>query len=206
MLVFELLTVCSFAVPVDTVGDRLAASLALVLTCSAYKFSVAAMVPAVSYLTLLDKYVLTCSAYLAFVVAENALVGWLALRHQYDGEEEHAEAVRLAEDVDFVFLVFGFVVIVATHVYFGIRWRRALREAENMIEDNHAQQMARGEAHAAQASRNKDRGSSSSTKGKSGKLVLASKRRSFTPSGPGSLSSAMPAASGLPEPSGIVRT
>ena len=47
MLVFVLLTVCTWAVPVVLVGDRLAASLALVLTCSAYKFSVAAMVPAV---------------------------------------------------------------------------------------------------------------------------------------------------------------
>ena len=58
LLVFNLLAFLQFGVDSLFIADRLSISLTLVLTTAAYKFAVASLVPALSYMTLLDGYVL----------------------------------------------------------------------------------------------------------------------------------------------------
>ncbi|CAM9106402.1 unnamed protein product, partial [Ectocarpus fasciculatus] len=54
-------------------GDRLSVTLTLILTAVAYKFVVAASLPQVSYLTLLDLHVLACFAFLVVNAVENVV-------------------------------------------------------------------------------------------------------------------------------------
>lgn len=71
------LTGTAFAVPYEDAADRLSVSLTLLLTVVAYKFVVASTLPAVAYLTWLDKYSLAALCVLSLVVAENALASVL---------------------------------------------------------------------------------------------------------------------------------
>eukprot|EP00966_Prymnesium_polylepis_P248373 5742394-Prymnesium_polylepis.1 len=58
MASFVLLSFTQYPIDYDDSGTRLSITLTLVLTAAAYKFAVSSMVPTISYLTLLDKYVL----------------------------------------------------------------------------------------------------------------------------------------------------
>ena len=58
LLVFNLLAFMQFSVDALYIPDRLSISLTLVLTTAAYKFAVAALVPQLSYMTMLDSYLL----------------------------------------------------------------------------------------------------------------------------------------------------
>lgn len=73
----------SFAINEDgTVMDtssRLSLTLTLLLTAVAYKFVVAAILPQLSYVTLLDSYLWYCFAYLLLVAIENALIRCLSI-------------------------------------------------------------------------------------------------------------------------------
>merc|ERR1719230_2514937 len=75
MSVFVLLSVLQFAVPPDEQDSRLAVTLTLVLTAAAYKYTVAGMMPSISYLTFMDQYVMACFLIICLLVAEGALVG-----------------------------------------------------------------------------------------------------------------------------------
>ena len=70
MLGFCILALFQWAVPADEVADRMSITLTLVLTAAAYKFAVAAMTPAISYLTLLDKYVVGCGSFILICAFE----------------------------------------------------------------------------------------------------------------------------------------
>ena len=80
LLLLVSLTGCVFVLPPEEVGDRLSVSLTLLLTVVAYKLVVASSLPAVAYLTWLDRYSLAALLMLVVTVAENALAavieGW----------------------------------------------------------------------------------------------------------------------------------
>eukprot|EP00933_Yihiella_yeosuensis_P026945 TRINITY_DN20908_c0_g1_i1.p1 TRINITY_DN20908_c0_g1~~TRINITY_DN20908_c0_g1_i1.p1 ORF type:complete len:402 (-),score=63.49 TRINITY_DN20908_c0_g1_i1:92-1207(-) len=61
------------------VGDRLSASLTLILTAVAYKYIVAQMVPRIGYNTILDWYILGCWLFLFVMVIENCFysINWV---------------------------------------------------------------------------------------------------------------------------------
>jgi len=60
MVMFVLLSMLQWVVPRYDAPSRLSITLTLVLTAAAYKFAVSTMMPAISYLTILDKYVIFC--------------------------------------------------------------------------------------------------------------------------------------------------
>ena len=87
-----LLCACQYQIAAEDVADRMSVSLTLLLTTIAFKLVTSSMLPAVAYLTLLDRYVSLCSllnflAVLAAAVAGNfvatfdrvALGCWLGL-------------------------------------------------------------------------------------------------------------------------------
>lgn len=65
-----------FMVQRDQVPDRLGVSLAIVLTAIAHKYSMTTLVPSVSYLTFLDKYVLISLLLIFIITGQGAVVGW----------------------------------------------------------------------------------------------------------------------------------
>jgi len=77
----------SFAIEVTDTGKRLSVSLTLLLTVVAFKNFVSSILPKVSYLTLMDKYVLFNVAFIFLVSVQNAVVGKVTsrLQDQYDG-------------------------------------------------------------------------------------------------------------------------
>ena len=61
------------SIPLDDVQGRLSVTLTLLLTLVAYKLVISAELPAVSYLTILDKYILVCILLLVAVTVESAV-------------------------------------------------------------------------------------------------------------------------------------
>ena len=68
------LAMLSFFIPrgEDALGERLSCSLSVLLTTSAYKYLISSMIPRVSYLTLLDRYVLGIMLFVAVVCIDSA--------------------------------------------------------------------------------------------------------------------------------------
>ena len=74
----SILAFTSFSIDRSDIGKRLSVSLTLLLTVVAFKNFVSSILPKVSYLTLLDKYVLFNVAFIFLVSIENALVGTIS--------------------------------------------------------------------------------------------------------------------------------
>lgn len=75
MGIFSLMAILApLAVPYHAGADRLGIALTLVLTAAAYKLAISGMVPTVSYLTLLDKYILEQAGIISLVTLENVLM------------------------------------------------------------------------------------------------------------------------------------
>lgn len=75
MAVFSFLSVFApLALPQNSAEARFSVSFTLVLTVAAYKFAMASMLPAIAYLTLLDKYVLGCAGVIVLVVLQNGVL------------------------------------------------------------------------------------------------------------------------------------
>lgn len=76
----------SFAIERNDTGKRLSVSLTLLLTVVAFKNFVSSILPKVSYLTLMDKYVLFNVAFIFLVSVQNAVVGKVGpeVQEQYD--------------------------------------------------------------------------------------------------------------------------
>jgi len=66
-----------FCVPRQVLDGRLSVTLAIVITSIAHKFTMSTMVPAVSYLTFLDKYVLASLAIIMLITFQSGLIGSL---------------------------------------------------------------------------------------------------------------------------------
>lgn len=84
-----------FTVPRDNTEARLSVSMAIVLTAVAHKYSMTSLVPAISYLTFLDKYVLASLLLITIITFQGGLVGCIELfycRFQAVFEEDEADA------------------------------------------------------------------------------------------------------------------
>lgn len=79
-LMFCVSSLCftSYSVPIPDLGDRASITLSLLLTAVAYKLVLADILPRVSYLTALDKYVLICFTMLIVIAAEQGLAAWIS--------------------------------------------------------------------------------------------------------------------------------
>lgn len=64
-----------YCVPRQQTADRLSVSLAIVLTAIAHKFSMTSIMPAVSYLTFLDKYVVWSLLLIVLITFQGSIVG-----------------------------------------------------------------------------------------------------------------------------------
>lgn len=73
----SLMALLQFCMPVGDVGERMAYSSTLMLTIVSSKFSVSTALPAIAYLTLLDKFQLLCTVIVAIVVFEAGVAGTL---------------------------------------------------------------------------------------------------------------------------------
>ncbi|CAE7381201.1 unnamed protein product [Symbiodinium natans] len=104
MFAMVCLSCCTMVIPMEFIGDRLSASLFLLLTSVAFKFVIAQMTPRVGYNTWLDWYVLVCWLFLGLVVVENCL----ASNHPHDTELLFA-----------LLIFFGFGVC---NVAFAVKW------------------------------------------------------------------------------------
>ena len=72
---FVPMAILQFAVPRYMTADRLSVSLAIVLTTIAHKYSMSTLVPQLSYLTFLDKYVLASTMLIILITFEGAALG-----------------------------------------------------------------------------------------------------------------------------------
>ena len=110
--IVALLAGLQFLVPLEEMESRLSISLTLLLTTAAYKFTISTMVPAISYLTLLDKYVLCSSCFIVLMILESAVVGRIAAV---------AEQRQSAQDIESVLAVLLYTIFVLLNVWFA--WR-----------------------------------------------------------------------------------
>ena len=79
MCLITALTFTSFAVNVDSIGDRIQITLTLLLTSVAFKYYVQQFVPTVSYLTFMDKYILSCMVFqFSMAAIHNSVAGLIS--------------------------------------------------------------------------------------------------------------------------------
>jgi hypothetical protein len=119
-------TLCfvQFLLPVTDITDRLSISLTLLLTAAAYKFAISTMIPAISYLTMLDRYVLVCTGVIFAIVLESAVL--------YKAAESDPKAARNA-DLGTATVLFGLFMIF--HVWFAYRAGRPIRRKTGAASD-----------------------------------------------------------------------
>lgn len=67
------LMVCTYAIPPDSVSDRLGVAMTLVLTITATKYMMMDKLPSVAYFTLLDIHILICCIFLTVLTVEVSL-------------------------------------------------------------------------------------------------------------------------------------
>ena len=98
----------SFAIERNDTGKRLSVSLTLLLTVVAFKNFVSSILPKVSYLTLMDKYVLFNVAFIFLVSVQNAVVGKVS----GPSEKEYYDEVFLFLSIC-IYILFqgGFVIV-----------------------------------------------------------------------------------------------
>ena len=75
------LTLCSFSVQAEDLGERIAIIITLLLTSVAYQSNVFSTLPNVPYLTLLDKFIVTSFVFMTLVSIETAMLGSNYLDH-----------------------------------------------------------------------------------------------------------------------------
>lgn len=81
VVAFVPMSMLQFALPYTNIGGRLGISLTIVLTATAHKLSMTNLVPAVSYLTFLDKYTLVSLALIALICFQGGLIGGLEISY-----------------------------------------------------------------------------------------------------------------------------
>mmetsp|Transcript_17014 Transcript_17014/g.12074 ORF Transcript_17014/g.12074 Transcript_17014/m.12074 type:complete len:131 (+) Transcript_17014:755-1147(+) len=68
--------------PVENAGDRIAQATTIFLTVIAFQLYVSTLLPKLSYLTLIDKYVAFCILFIAIVLIEIGSLTFVATRYQ----------------------------------------------------------------------------------------------------------------------------
>jgi hypothetical protein len=100
-------------------GDRVAYSVTILLTSATYKLFVASSVPAIAYLTHIDKFILACFLLQASVVAEGAVMG--AFMASLPDEELPEWLPKWATaEADFFFGVVTWIVFALIFVWFWV--------------------------------------------------------------------------------------
>ena len=105
-----------FAFPVTDQPNRVMVPITMLLTAAAYKNTVAGIMPQISYLTLIDKYVMCCTALIMLMAIEGALIGMLA-------REGHVELATLIDVVSRVAVGVSYLLL------HGVFARRVARSA-----------------------------------------------------------------------------
>ena len=118
MGLFSLLGATILLLPITFPPSRLSYLISLALTVVAYKLSTSNMIPVITYLTLLDKYLLTCSMIIILACFESAIVG--AISRVGTGDETD-ELERLANAVDWVTFAVACTIWIAVHVWLWYR-------------------------------------------------------------------------------------
>ena len=122
------LSLLSFVYDERDAASRMTYSSTILLTSATYKLFVATTIPAVAYVTLLDKYLIVCYMLMACVVADGAMV---SLVPRWTGSD------AVTAGVDWAFLaVFG-AVFVAAHVYMVVRVRQFANASSRSGHDHH---------------------------------------------------------------------
>ena len=117
MAMMPLLGAMQFAVPRDNQETRLSISLSLLVTTAAYKFSIATMMPSVSYLTFIDKYVMASALLLSILTFEGSICGYVELQI----------SSGIAELVDYICLLAFSALYLLVQMYFLVLRRASLR-------------------------------------------------------------------------------
>jgi hypothetical protein len=124
MAMFSLLAVLvPLAIPRQDTGNRLGVALTLVLTAAAYKFSIASMVPTVSYLTLIDHYVLEQAGIIALVTIQNCVIGF-----EMGPIGELSSNFSISAEADLTTLMIILALWVLSQAKTVITWTRKVRE------------------------------------------------------------------------------
>jgi len=77
LLLINMLSICIFVIPLDEFQDRIGHSFMMLLTLTTYSLVVGDILPALGYLTFLDKVILVCFGFLAMVVLQITFIGFL---------------------------------------------------------------------------------------------------------------------------------
>ena len=109
-------------------SDRIATQLALLLTAAAYKLAITAMVPAVSYLTLLDRYIGEQCLYLMVVTIVTSLFG---MRSGPIPIVHDVELLGHEADLYSLYLLLGMWFVLQLKTY--CVWRTTMREKKQAL-------------------------------------------------------------------------
>ena len=124
MCLITALTFTSFAVGVDSIGDRIQITLTLLLTSVAFKYYVQKFVPTVSYLTFMDKYILSCMIFqFSMAAVHNSVTGLIS----------NKDSLKYFEWVCFGTGLFLFVAI---NVVFGMKAYRYTRQTRTLMKND----------------------------------------------------------------------
>merc|ERR1712113_633605 len=116
----------AFAIEIESLGDRLAVVLTMMLTAVAFKMVIADMLPKVAYMTVMDLYLNGLFAFMLLVAIENVLVSTL-FRGGYMPEDLDYNLLDLSAFLGFTdsFLLF--------HLWFAFRVRRAKNQKKESL-------------------------------------------------------------------------
>lgn len=121
MCAFVPMCAMQYCINLALIAERVQTSIAMVLVCTAYKLQVGAIVPPVSYQTLLDKYCLAQSGIVVSMVFQAGIFGVLSK----DLSAEDAKAG------DHACLIANAVLWVASNAYFVLRAKK-MRDASRL--------------------------------------------------------------------------
>jgi hypothetical protein len=131
-----------FCIPVDEVADRGAYTLTLLMTASANKYTISTMVPSISYLTMLDKYVLIFYFLIFVVVLECGIFGraatmpgsyWISVLQSLvatgvvPADPEDAMEMAVVADARFCYLMMVIFCLIQVYFVWRVKRNRMLR-------------------------------------------------------------------------------
>ena len=99
-----------FALKQDDAGDRLGAITTMFLTKVAFQFALTTMLPRLSYLTVLDKYIFSCMVFSFSIMLQVAIISWLPSN----------DIIEVPAFVDRIILLINFVILIVGNFCFSL--------------------------------------------------------------------------------------